>query len=46
MREGDKAKAIIPSHLAYGFIGDEKQIPKRATLIYDIEVLNVIKPKS
>ena len=45
LREGDKAKVIIPSHLAYGLLGDDKQIPKRATLIYDIEVLKVMKQK-
>ncbi len=45
MREGDKAKVIIPSHLAYGLLGYEKKVPKRATLIYDIEVLKVMKPK-
>ncbi len=41
MSEGDKAKVIIPSHLAYGLLGDEEKIPKRATLIYDIELLKV-----
>jgi len=39
MHEGDRAKVIIPSHLAYGLLGDEEKIPKRATLIYDIELL-------
>jgi len=39
--EGDKAKIIIPSHLGYGLLGDNNKIPKRATLIYDIEVLEV-----
>ena len=45
MKEGDKAKAIIPSHLAYGLLGDDDRIPKRATLIYDIEVLKIVKGK-
>jgi len=40
MRVGDKAKAIIPSHLAYGILGDNKQIPPYATLIYRIEIIN------
>ncbi|HBG69361.1 MAG: hypothetical protein A2W93_16090 [Bacteroidetes bacterium GWF2_43_63] len=41
LREGDKAKFIIPSHLAYGWIGDSKTIPSRAVLIYDVEILQV-----
>jgi FKBP-type peptidyl-prolyl cis-trans isomerase FkpA len=41
MRVGDKAKLIIPSHLAYGLHGDENKIPKRATLVYDVELLQV-----
>jgi len=39
--EGDKAKFIIPSHLAYGWIGDSKTIPSRAVLVYDVEILQV-----
>ena len=39
--EGDKAKLILPSHLAYGLLGDQDKIPTRAILIYDIEVLQV-----
>ena len=41
MHEGDKAKLIIPSHLAYGLLGDENKIPKRATLIYDVELVEI-----
>jgi FKBP-type peptidyl-prolyl cis-trans isomerase len=37
--EGDKAKVIIPSHLAYGLAGDQKKIPSMATLIYDLHIL-------
>ncbi|MEI6123891.1 MAG: FKBP-type peptidyl-prolyl cis-trans isomerase [Bacteroidota bacterium] len=44
MHVGDRAKMIIPSHLAYGLLGDENKIPKRATLIYDVE-LKEIKEK-
>lgn len=36
---GDKAKFIIPSHLAYGLLGDDNKIPTKATLIYDIHVI-------
>ncbi len=38
---GDKAIVIIPSYLAYGLIGDDKKIPRRATLIYNLEVLEL-----
>lgn len=41
LNKGDKAKFIIPSYLAYGLSGDFNKIPKRATLIYDIELLDV-----
>ena len=36
---GDKAKFVIPSHLAFGLLGDDNMIPTKATLIYDIEVI-------
>lgn len=39
MRVGEKAKAIIPSHLAYGILGDNNKIPPYATLIYRIEII-------
>lgn len=38
MSVGDKAKIIIPSHLAHGLVGDFKKIPVRSTIIYDIEL--------
>jgi FKBP-type peptidyl-prolyl cis-trans isomerase FkpA len=41
MHAGDKAKLVIPSHLAYGLLGDDKLIPKRATLIYDLELVRL-----
>lgn len=39
--EGDKAKLIVPSHLAYGIAGDQRKIPSKSTLIYDLEILEV-----
>lgn len=45
MKTGDKAILILPSHLAYGLLGDEERIPKRATLIYDVELMEV-KPSA
>ncbi|MDR2039027.1 MAG: FKBP-type peptidyl-prolyl cis-trans isomerase [Bacteroidales bacterium] len=41
MRTGDKARLIMPPHLAHGLTGDENCIPRRATIVYDIELLNV-----
>jgi FKBP-type peptidyl-prolyl cis-trans isomerase len=41
LRKGDRAKFIIPSHLAYGLIGDKNKIPPKATLVYDIELIEL-----
>jgi FKBP-type peptidyl-prolyl cis-trans isomerase FkpA len=38
MNKGDHAKLIIPSHLAFGFLGDMAKIPSRATLVYDLDL--------
>ena len=38
MRRGEKAFAILPARLAYGFSGDGGRIPPQATLLYDIEI--------
>lgn len=45
MRIGDKAKLIIPSHLAHGIAGDLDQIPPLTTLVIDIELLGLIARK-
>jgi FKBP-type peptidyl-prolyl cis-trans isomerase FkpA len=39
MKVGQKAKFILPSHLAHGLIGDKNKIPARAAIIYDLELL-------
>ena len=41
MKVGDIAKFILPSHLAFGLLGDEEKIPKRATLVYHVELLTI-----
>ena len=41
LTENDKARFIIPPHLGYGLIGDEKRIPARAVLVYTLKVENV-----
>lgn len=43
LKKGDRAKFIIPSHLAFGLIGDQDKIGQKATLVYDINVINVRK---
>lgn len=43
MRLGERAKFIIPSHLAFGLLGDQEKIPQRATLVYDVELISVKK---
>lgn len=41
MKVGDKAKFILPSHLAFGFTGDSGKIPKGASVVYDIHLLKL-----
>ncbi|HOI31167.1 MAG: FKBP-type peptidyl-prolyl cis-trans isomerase [Bacteroidales bacterium] len=40
LRKGDKATIILPSHLAFGLLGDEEKVPPKTSLIYEIEVLD------
>jgi FKBP-type peptidyl-prolyl cis-trans isomerase FkpA len=41
MKEGDKARLLVPKHLAYGLLGDDKKIPANSILFYDVELLSV-----
>ncbi|GLB49917.1 peptidylprolyl isomerase [Neptunitalea lumnitzerae] len=41
LQVGDKARFVIPSHLAYGSRGAGGVIPPNATLIFDVELVNV-----
>lgn len=42
MRKGEKAKIILSSNLAFGLIGDLEKVPPQSSLIYDIELVDVL----
>lgn len=46
MRPGDKAKFILPSHLAHGVVGDADKIPPLTPVVYDIELISIQKHNS
>jgi len=39
LRVGDKARFIMPPHLAHGLVGDDACIPARSIIIYDIAIV-------
>lgn len=41
---GDEATFIIPYELAYGAAGRPPSIPAKATLIFDVQLLDVVEP--
>ena len=41
LNEGDKARLIIPSDLAYGSRGAGGVIPPNAVLIFDVELVKI-----
>jgi peptidyl-prolyl cis-trans isomerase A (cyclophilin A) len=41
LQVGDKARFVIPSHLGYGAQGAGGAIPPNATLIFDVELMDV-----
>jgi FKBP-type peptidyl-prolyl cis-trans isomerase len=41
LQVGDKARFVIPSHLGYGERGAGGVIPPGATLIFDVELMDV-----
>ncbi len=43
MKVGDKAKMIIPSHLAHGLTGDLDKIPPLTPLVIDIQIIEMLK---
>jgi len=45
MNPGSKAKMIIPSHLAFGLLGDLSRVPSRAVLVCEVELCSFKKGK-
>jgi FKBP-type peptidyl-prolyl cis-trans isomerase FkpA len=43
MKQGDKAKLVIPSHLAHGIVGDMSKIPPLSTLLVDIHLVKIYR---
>ena len=41
LHKGDRAKIILPSHLAFGLVGDQDKIPGRSPIIYDVYLLDL-----
>lgn len=41
MRPGDRAKIIVPSHIAHGLIGDMDKIPPLTPLVVDLHLLGI-----
>jgi FK506-binding protein 2 len=40
---GEKRKLIIPPHLAYGDVGAGYDVPKGATLVFEVELLDIVE---
>jgi len=43
MREGDKVKMIIPSHLAHGLTGDMNKIKPLTPIVVDLHLIEILK---
>lgn len=41
MRVGDRAKIILPHHLAHGLLGDDLMIPPLSAVLYDIKLVGL-----
>ena len=45
MRVGGKATLIIPSTMGFGDVAIDKELPANSTVIFDIELIGVQKPR-
>ena len=43
MKKGGKAQLVCPSDIAYGDAGSPPQIKPGATLVFDVELLDIVK---
>jgi FKBP-type peptidyl-prolyl cis-trans isomerase len=43
MKTGEQARLMCPGSVAYGEAGDPPRVPPNATLVFDIELLKVVK---
>lgn len=41
MKVGDRAKMILPQHLAHGLLGDQSKIPPLTAVVYDIKLVAI-----
>ncbi len=41
MRVGDRAKVILPHHLAHGLLGDSQKIPPLTAVLYDLKLVDL-----
>lgn len=46
MSLGDEGLFILPSHLAFGVAGDQKKVPPKTALVYELKILKVNKSKT
>ncbi len=44
MSVGEEAKLVIPSHLAYGDQGAGQVIPPHSTLVFEVEIIEIVDP--
>ena len=45
MKVGGKAQLVCPANLAYGPQGKPPTIPGQSTLVFDVELLDIVKPE-